>query len=75
MVRTMRKWMSSAAEFISLDHAFSAPSAPDKKPEYQLGALYCADYSDVTAEQIRAAKNECADHIARSKVISVKSGL
>ena len=74
MVQVMKKWFSSAAEFISWDFHAITPAEPVGE-EHKIGEQYFADYSDLSPEQLKAAKEACAEHIARSKVISVKSGL
>jgi len=67
MVKAMLQFWRSAAEMFS-GHEKGAADL------HRIGDYY-ADYSELTPDEIEAAKAACADHIARSKVISVKSGL
>ena len=73
MVQAMLKLWNSAAELISWHEPQSAPK-PEPDEQHKLGGYY-ADYTPLTPVQLEASKAECAEHIARSKVVSVKSGL
>ena len=72
MVHAMKKVWADAFEFIA-EHVWTHKSQTEL---HQIGNTdFYADYTPLSREQIEAAKAECADHIARSNVISVKSGL
>ena len=66
--------LATDAAYHIADFSWRAPAPVAREQETKLGD-YTVDYTPLTDAQIKDAKAVCAEHIARSKRISVKRGL